>query len=279
MQKKSIAFKSTRLLEIKKQRRKVFLTKIAIGFLILALFFILLSFASKIKAFWIKDININGASVLSTQEISSLAQNEISGRYLHLFSRKNIFIYPKKKLEKDLKENFKRIKDIDISIDSKNILNIKLVEQNQKFLWCLTEIKCYFLNEDGLIFSEAPYFSGNVYFKFFTNIANPDNPIGAQIFKSETMSNISDFIRSLSLLGFSPVSLSVDSPGSLSFVLEGKNTPKILINEKFDLDKMYNNLSSALSTEPLKTKINTNYASLLYIDLRFENKVYYKFSK
>jgi len=39
------------------------------------------------------------------------------------------------------------------------------------------------------------------------------------------------------------------------------------------------NLDTALNTEPLKSDFKKKYSSLEYIDLRFGNKVYSKFSK
>ena len=53
--------------------------------------------------------------------------------------------------------------------------------------------------------------------------------------------------------------------------------PKIVLNRKNDLTRVIENLQTAVQSEPLKTEIADNYKSLLYIDLRFDNKVYYKF--
>ncbi len=276
-----LSFKSAHLEQLKKQRRQIFLRKAVFYFVCLVALFFILSLVSKIKGFAIKDVAVSGASVISTDEIKSAVQKDISGNYLHLFSKKNIFIYPKNKIERDLRDNFKRIKNLNVAMGEHSTLDIKLTEQNQEFLWCADAIKCYFLNKDGLIFSEAPFFSGDVYFKFFTTLSSADaaHPIGAKVFSPETMAGISDLINSLPAIGLKSISLSSDLPGSFAIALAGANSPKLLIKEKSDFTKIYNNLSSALNTEPLKTKIKENYASLKYIDLRFENKVYYKFSQ
>ena len=51
----------------------------------------------------------------------------------------------------------------------------------------------------------------------------------------------------------------------------------IMFKSDADLDKLAENLQAALETEPFKTEFKTKYSSLFYIDLRVDNKVYYKF--
>ena len=53
--------------------------------------------------------------------------------------------------------------------------------------------------------------------------------------------------------------------------------PEIIFKTDADFQKIAENLEAALTTEPLLSKFKNNYSSLLYIDLRFGNKVYYKF--
>ena len=46
-----------------------------------------------------------------------------------------------------------------------------------------------------------------------------------------------------------------------------------------DFEKLAENLQAALMTEPLQSDFKNKFSSLLYIDLRFGNKVYYKFNE
>ncbi len=57
---------------------------------------------------------------------------------------------------------------------------------------------------------------------------------------------------------------------------DGRN-PEIILKADADFNKVAENLQAALDTEPLLSKFKTQYSSLQYIDLRFGNKVYYKF--
>jgi len=56
-----------------------------------------------------------------------------------------------------------------------------------------------------------------------------------------------------------------------------KMGPEIIFKADSNFEKIIENLQSVLSTEPLQSDFKNKYSSLLYIDLRFGNKVYYKF--
>ncbi|HEV7701863.1 MAG TPA: hypothetical protein VGO63_00230, partial [Candidatus Paceibacterota bacterium] len=53
--------------------------------------------------------------------------------------------------------------------------------------------------------------------------------------------------------------------------------PEIIFKKDSDFAKIAENLKAAISTEPLKSKFKKEYSNLEYLDLRFSNKVYYKF--
>jgi hypothetical protein len=53
--------------------------------------------------------------------------------------------------------------------------------------------------------------------------------------------------------------------------------PKILFKNDADLENILENLSLAMKKSEFASEINSKYNKLLYIDLRFKNKVLYKF--
>jgi hypothetical protein len=139
--------------------------------------------------------------------------------------------------------------------------------------------KCYFTDEKGYIFDEAPYFSGNVYFKFYgKDDMDPVNPSGTYFLKDK-FTEIAKFVDALQKMNLNPDSFSLgdgnDGSIYLSSTLEAG--PKIVFKIDSDYQKIADNLQLAISTDPLQKKIRDNISSLLYIDLRFGNNVYYKF--
>ncbi|KKQ46157.1 MAG: hypothetical protein US65_C0044G0007 [Candidatus Yanofskybacteria bacterium GW2011_GWC2_37_9] len=78
-----------------------------------------------------------------------------------------------------------------------------------------------------------------------------------------------------------PIALYQEDNGDIKFFLSRENSsfmgPEIILKINSDFQKVAENLETALNTEPLQSNFKNKYSSLLYIDLRFGNKVYYKF--
>ena len=88
------------------------------------------------------------------------------------------------------------------------------------------------------------------------------------------------FVDNIKTLGFNPTDLSIGNDGSYSLYLNHKNdntNPKIICKEDNDLNIIFDNLSLSMKQSEFANDINSKYDKLLYIDLRFSNKVLYKF--
>ena len=291
MQKRNIP-NSPRLLELKKKRRRVFLNKILLSVFALPAIFAGLVYLSRISAFNINSVEVKGNKVADTEMIRQVVEKEIAGNYLWFFPKRNIFFYPKKDIKNQLAFEFKGLKDINLIVKEKT-LNISSTERIAKYMWCgnanldlvvglpSDKEKCYFVDENGYIFGEAPYFSGEVYFKFYGGtFSNSTDPSGFY-FMQENFSKLISFKNMLENFGLKPVALSYEGSENIKIYLSRDLThpsgPEIIFKADSDLPIISENLQTALNTEPLKSNFKNKYSSLLYIDLRFGNKVYYKF--
>jgi cell division septal protein FtsQ len=278
------------LLELKKRRHKVFLKKILILLLGVIVIFLSLAYLSHLNKLNISEIDIVGNKVLDTETLKIAVKEQITGKYLWLFPKTNIFLYPQNTIKNELQNEFKRIKDISLLIKNTKTLQISLTERVALYTWCgenfsgvgipqgsptpEKENKCYFVDEDGYVFDEAPYFSGNIYFKFY----------GAQsesYFSKQNFKQLISFRDVLVGMGLKPVALYVTDDGDIQIFLSSMNSsraePKIILKADADFQNVAENLQAALDTEPLKSKFKNKYSTLEYIDLRFGNKVYDKF--
>lgn len=280
---------SPRLLELKKKRLKIFLNKIFLSLIALLVIFASLAYISGLKQLNIKEVEIIGNKVEDKEMIETTVKKEIAGNYLWFFPKTNIFFYPKDNIKKDLFNQFNRLKSISLYLKNK-VLKVSLTERTALYTWCgdtmnlivglsssnsTTKEKCYFLDEAGYIFDEAPYFSGDVYFKFY-GLAN-----FGTYFSKENFRQLIYFKDTLLRIGLKPVSLSVLDNGDIKVFLSNSNKmpigPYIALKAGSNFQKVAENLEIALNAEPLQSNFKNKYSSLLYIDLRFGNKVYYKF--
>ena len=290
MKSKSV-LNSPRLQELKKQRKKVLLSKcffVLIGVLII---FFALGSVSRLSRLNIHTVAVAGNRVVDAETIKEKVDANLAGYFLWLFPKTNIFFYPKNKIKENLAENFKRLESISLEVADDRTLKISVSEREALYTWCgeniSTELegekeKCYFLDKDGFVFDEAPYFSGEVYFKFYGALNKVDEYPPGGYFAKENFMQLISFNETMKKMGLKPVALHKTENEDIKIFLSVNNSssknPEIIFKADADLETVAENLNAALTTEPLQTDIKKKYSSLLYIDLRYGNKVYYKFS-
>ena len=279
-----------RIKEIRRKCRKRRLRLcVLLVILILVLIFILAYFLNNRKI-TISQIKIEGTHTLDKDIIEKEIYKDISGKYLYLFSKSNFLIYPKQKIKDNLKSAFPRIESLSINLNNLNTLNIKIVERMGIFLYCGDSIpekeievgeNCYFVNKEGIIFDKAPYFSGNVYFKYYLALSSGNlNPLGKRIMDLDYFHKIVRFIDEIALFNFKPIYLEMKPGGTNYLYLEHglhKSSPRIIFKNDNDLDVIIDNLSVSMIKKDFANEINSKYDMLSYIDLRFNNKILYKF--
>ena len=295
MQKRNV-LNSPRLTELKKRRRRAILNKIFLSVFGLGAIFFLFTYISRLPNLNIVEIQIEGNKTVDTEILKTTIERELAGKYLWLFPKTNILFYPQNAIKNELRDKFTRLSNIDLSIKNNKILFVSLTEREAKYTWCGTGVssveilqgsptpeipkeKCYFLDENGYIFDEAPYFSGEVYFKFY---GTTGQPLGSYFLKDK-FKQLTSFKDILVNIELKPVSLYATKDGDIEiFLSRGSSAttlPKIIFKIDADFQNVAENLEAALTTEPLKSQLKNKYSSLEYIDLRFGNKVYTKFSK
>lgn len=290
MQKRNV-LNSPRLLELKKSRKKAFWGKVLVSFLGLVAVFAFLAYISRLENLNISEIKISGNKTVETDLLLETIKGEVAGKYLWLFPKTNVLIYPQNTIKATLENNFKRLKNTSFSIENNKILSVSLDERTAKYMWCGASLpaeedtaeKCYFLDEEGFVFDEAPYFSGEVYFKFYgANNLAVENPQGSY-FSEQSFSQLIFFKNFLTDLDLKPVQMLVKEDGDVEIYLSKgsmlSQNPKILLKIDSDFQNVAENLDAALGTEPLKSKIKNKYSLLQYIDLRFGNRVISKFNE
>ncbi len=281
---------SPRIIEIRHNRR-IRLFRLSILFFILLISIIgATSYFSGNKNIIIDKVVITGTHIIDKVDIEEEIYKDISGKYFHLFSRANSFIYPHKQIYNNLILNFPRIESLSIYRDNLKTLHIEIIERVGSSLYCGPNIpqdieqvgeNCYFINDDGFIFDEAPYFSGNVYFKYYGTIeGNIISPLGKQMIDVNRFHELTRFMDKINSLGLNPIYIVLGQDGINSLYLShavNDSIPKIIFKNDNVLETIYDNLALSMRKREFAEEINSKYNTLLYIDLRFNNKVLYKF--
>ncbi|MFA7216729.1 MAG: hypothetical protein WC095_01965 [Candidatus Paceibacterota bacterium] len=267
--------------EYLKRRRSRYLR---ILYLILFTSFILAGlvvYISRLDKFRIHDVVVTGTTLIEPFDVSKKSLDFLDGYYLWVFPKNNIFIYKKKDLHTYLEENFSRIDQVSIRLGDGNSLLVNIQERLPYALWC-TRIEtseegvqpedCYFMDKSGIIYSKAPRFSGDAYFKYY-GLIDSEDPIGKKYIQDEQwFLSLGLFIKHIEKLGLNPYYMLATNEGEYDIVLLAGG--KILFNTQITLDSVAFNLEALLKSSTFAS--TTDFSNLDYIDLRYGNKLFYK---
>lgn len=276
--------------EFLKRKRKQKISKYLI--IVFLIFFIIgiftyISHRSEVR---ISKVVLKGGILVKESQVSEKVFEYMNGSYIFLFPKNSSFWYPKNNLSQYLKINFKRIENIRIDLSDLRTMVVTIEERKPFGIWCdkfsqdaqvstTTDQEvdsyqnCFFLDQNSTIFSEAPYFSGDAYFKYYGSIGTT-TPIGNYYIASTTEFNeINSFIDSVRRMYIHPLYLVAREDGSYSLVISGNG--EILFDMKKPLSEVSQNLESLLKTPNLSTSTNRD-LPIEYIDLRYGNKLFYK---
>lgn len=284
---------SSKLQKIKKEKRKNLGKRLIYVLVISTVCFFSLVLFLRWDKVALKEVEISGNEVLEETKIREIIDRELNGKYLFLIPKKNLFFYPEKKITENLLEKFKRIKNISVSLYNTSTLKIDLKEREEKYVWCGNTLpeslykdasSCYFMDESGYVFDEAPYFLGNLYLRFYGGnfIEEGENPVGKN-YPDENFLKLIFLSNEFSYLNIKVSAFFEDTNKEVSAVLsnyskERKGT-KILFLMSDKARSIAENLRSVMFSKAFESEYRDKKNDLLYIDLRYGNKVYYKFGK
>lgn len=271
--------------KLRRRRRKIFAIKTVLVFLLLIVFVFFFSRLSGIPSIQITDVEVLGNLSVSKDEMTSLIKTETVENYYMLFSKNNLFLFPRKTIEEKILNDFKKIEKVQVKFRGFNTVILSIVERKPDFLWCAdgdidenhkddNSSGCYFLDKEGMVFSGAPNFSGNAFMRYYGLLDNVE-PIGKVYMPAATFKEITSFVNSLKNLGLVATLFRAESENDYEIYLE--NGSRIIFDNRQPFDKTLDNLRSILTEIGLGKNLGTkNPIKLNYVDLRFGDKVFYK---
>jgi len=238
------------------------------------------------QKFKINNIEIKGLSTLSKASVLELVENTLNKKLVFIFPRNNTVLISKRGISYDIKNTFKQSSSVEIILKDLNSIEINIEERKPVGVWCtsrqlITEVyteKCYFIDDTGYIFSDAPKFSGNLFFKYYGGNTNA-LPIGSRYLSEKIFKERVFFLTSLASLKINPVSYrwGENTDSTITFAPQNEKglKGKIIFNNNDELGSVYDYISSALLHEDFKY-LDQKIIEFDYVDLRSGNKIFYK---
>lgn len=261
----------------KKLKERIQLIIIFVGVLVLVSSFVYLT---RQERFIISEVEVLEKNAIDIDEIIEATRSILSGNYLWLIPRSSAFVYPSSSIETHLLRTFPRLKSVKLELSDMKKLIVSVSQREPFALYCANALhpsnasECYFLDEEGFIFAPAPSFSGVTYFVFATE--NPiQNPVGERFLSLDEFSSLLNFIENLTTLNIKPLALGL---GSDEYSLFLPNGGQITMKKDSNFASIYSNLSAFLADEAIKSQPNF-LDKILYLDLRTEDKIRWKFKE
>lgn len=270
------------------QFRKLFMPVMAVGILSF-LFFIAGGGVSQNDKWRIDTIEITGASTVSTDAIHELVKEKLTGNYFFAYARENIYLYPQKEIERALLETFPRLASVSVSRINVHTIKIVVSERKPYALWCDDEYhavqelsNCWFIDTTGFVFDRAPVFSVGVYMEVYGKLLekNADEALRGQIPRKMFM--IANTVAQKIRAEFGDTArIVIKDEGEIYLTIRsGDNRPYLAgvvvrFTNEHTPEVVVKNLLAAIPVQfpdnvALKKK-------LLYIDMRFGNKIFFGF--
>jgi len=224
----------------------------------------------------VDDISIVGTKKISLTEINKTVNDLSAGKYLNLVSRRNFLFFPADKIVRELQSKFKRIERIKIVRKFPRQIKIIVTERKSLLMLC-SGGSCYFIDGHGVAYAKVKLNSEEVKqnqtIKLIDESAREVKE-GEEIVSPAFVNfilNISGEIEqktNLKLLN----EYRTKSRMSEEIIVQTSKGWDIYINSRIPIKKSARMLKILLNKQLTLREIS----KLEYVDLRSENKIFYR---
>jgi hypothetical protein len=217
--------------------------------------------------FKIRAIEVSGNQEIETAEI------------INKFDYQNIFLTTEKKVRDDFIKKIPKILDLKISKNFfKQRIKLFIKEREKAGIVCqgspafaeATAGKCFYIDKQGIIFEEAPQTSGSLIL-LIKDYSQRGLELGKEIFSEDLMTSVLKIRNDLdSEMNIKTLSFDVSTFPVKDLKVITNESWYVLFDAERDIKSQLLGLKAALK-EKIKDRKN-----LEYIDLRIENRIYYK---
>lgn len=203
--------------------------------------------------------------------IQWLIRENLNKRTFLFLPSDNIFLIQKKNLGEEIKKNFPEIKEVNVKISAFSRKITAEIKERQIFAFICRDNNCFYLDDEGMLFSRAPLIAGNIVMEVAASSTVMQNVYLGQKISQESFGTISGLVKKFEeVFHEKPSKVILKNDNVFEFLLA--SGLRIIFDSEIDFQKIFRNLNIALQNIKEKEKLD-------YIDLRFGNKVYYKFKQ
>jgi cell division septal protein FtsQ len=250
---------------IKKRKLKIFWKIFLVAFIFFGSIYGLY-FLTDLEAIQIKNVSISETKFLTKEFIRKVYDDSVSGRFFLVFAKNNFLFLPVIKIEENIRKELV-IKDVKITKEGIDSVKIEIVENVPFAVYCVDD--CYFVNDEGLFFATTT----KDYDKSLIALEGEKTGeiLGSYYISKEYFKNLYQKINFLKGININVTK--IKTADFETFNLNTKEGPELFVEASDDPTVVVENLKAAIDQEAIN---HAQFKNLEYIDLRFEDRVFYK---
>lgn len=251
----------------RRRRARIFIVSVVSILLVLSCL-VGLTYLSSLQ---IKDVAISGAQTLSSSTIEAFVRDRLAGEYWYVFSKSNIFLYPRQQIAADLMRAYPVLASADVHAADFHTVVVNLVEREPRAILCSQDNRCLFMDENGVAYTDAPTFSEPVYLSYYGSTT--DDTLPKQFLTSPEFQALSALVDAIAqkLPGEEVAAVTVDEVKDVRVrFADGFTLMFALVDQGGDV---FERLTLAMTSGPVAAH---KLGDFQYLDLRFGDKLYYK---
>ncbi|OGD33963.1 hypothetical protein A2988_00535 [Candidatus Azambacteria bacterium RIFCSPLOWO2_01_FULL_46_25] len=262
--------------KLRKKRRKI----LAYGFLFMLVVFSLSYFFLASGYFAVSDIRVEGADMASADDIKSAVESFFPQKYFFMLPARNVFLFPLHEAENKLQDMFPGVAQARITREfkpfrfaqgsQKSRLYVLITERPPAAVACDASSRCFVADNAGVLFASTPAVSG----ASVTVILESDLS-GVVVPLKKYPSEFMDFIVRVKTAASDAAGITFDSFARMDeygdVVAQSTGDFRVFFTMSQQADKQVQILKSILTK-----MVQGDIVKLDYVDLRVENRAYYK---
>lgn len=258
-------------------RLKVWTLRITILVIVFGIYF----FYARTELFTITSYDIQGVDNETKQTIVTQLKELSTKKRFKVLPNNKIFTYNATGIVDVIRNNVKDLRTIDIRPSGLHTVKISVT----LLVPVLKLDDATAITEDGLIFNPSKDIHSYPVIIFASSTKETIKlhglpfsqlVIGGEKVDAVFLENLLSISTKVTSLIFPVTAIMVD--GDDITLMSASGTSKVMLRSDADPKKAWSTLVSAIDTDPLKSKLENDKKNLLYLDVRYGNKVFYRFS-
>jgi len=240
-------------------RLRIFLWSVAISVFLAGLIYV----GVYSPVFRLQNIRVEGISQLTAESVLNVVKPLVfHNSFLQWLGEQNMLAWQERQIR--VPTSGILLASIDRNLFTRSV-TVSIQERKQAGIWCFGEV-CFWFDQEGVLFESAPNTEGSLVTRIKEDRLEP-MLLGEKIIENRFLDVVLKLVSTLPKINLAIEEIKFNRELQ-ELTVSLYNGPEILLSVRFDPTQTLNGLQNLRST--------LNFSNLEYIDLRVENRIFYK---